>query len=281
MSLRIALATGPAPLEDAFAWAREQGLRELEFSCQHPLNRPPAFDRARIDGLRERAGRDGFRAVLHTDSAVNVAEITPGIRAAVVTHLNGYVDLAAGLGCPVVIVHGGYWFGDDHAARVEQAAHTLALVADHAADLGITLALENMNVLPAEAEIRYLGCTAEEVLQILQGHPALTACVDLGHAHLLPGGAHDFVQAMAGRIGHVQLTDNDGVIDRHLALGAGTLDVGAALNQLEALGYQGQVAIELDSRQDQLTSLKYLAAAGQFTALALEDQAHQAFGVDR
>ncbi|MBT0773975.1 sugar phosphate isomerase/epimerase [Kineosporia sp. J2-2] len=260
MPLRIALATGPQPLEDAFGRVREHGLRELEFSCQHPANRPAAFDGARAARVRAMLGEQGFGAVLHTDSAVNVAEITPGVREAVVAHLTGYVDLAVALGCPVVIVHAGYWFGDDRTARVEQAARTLGAAASYAAGLGVTLALENMNELPAEAEIRYLGCTAEEVLTILDlaASPALTACADLGHANLLPGGASAFVGQLAGRIGHVQLTDNDGVIDDHLALGTGTLDTAAALNALAATGYEGQVAIELDSPQAQALSVAHL-----------------------
>ncbi|WP_460021731.1 sugar phosphate isomerase/epimerase family protein [Kineosporia succinea] len=173
------------------------------------------------------------------------------------------------MGCPVVIVHAGYWFGDDKDARVEQAARTLATAASYARERGITLALENMNELPAEAEIRYLGCTAAEVLTILglAGSPALTACADLGHANLLPGGAVRFVEQLAGHIGHVQLTDNDGVIDHHLPLGEGSLDVAAALNALAATGYEGQVAIELDDPRAQAASLEHLrAVAPRFLA---------------
>ncbi|GLY31614.1 sugar phosphate isomerase/epimerase family protein [Kineosporia sp. NBRC 101731] len=260
MSLQIALATGPSPLEETFPRVAEEGLSGLEFSCQHAANRPERFDAERLTLVADLLDQHDFSAVLHTDSAVNVAEITPGVREAVAEHLTGYVDLAEGLGCPVVIVHGGYWFGDDREARVEQAARTLGRAARYAAERGITLALENMNELPTTAEIRYLGCTADEVLTILDlaDSPALTACADLGHANLLPGGAPAFVEQLKGRIGHVQLTDNDGVIDHHLALGEGTLDVAAALDALAATGYDAQVAIELDSPDAQTRSLTHL-----------------------
>ncbi|MFL1905163.1 hypothetical protein ACJWDR_39565 [Streptomyces tauricus] len=49
----------------------------------------------------------------------------------------------------------------------------------------------------------------------------LTACLNLGHAHLLPDGVTRFLDHVGGRTGHVQITDNDGVSDDHLALGEG------------------------------------------------------------
>ncbi len=122
---------------------------------------------------------------------------------------------------------------------------------------GVTLALENMNVLPAEAEIRYLGCTAAEVREIIDaaGSPALTYCADLGHAHLLPGGVPEFLAAAGSRIGHVQLTDNDGVIDDHLPLGAGTLPLRETLSLLDGGPYRGPIAVELDGAADREASL--------------------------
>src|SRR5699024_8473276 len=88
--------------------------------------------------------------------------------------------------------------------------------------------------------------------------PYLTCCLDLGHAHLLTEGAETFTERFAGRIGHVQLTDNDGVHDQHLALGEGTLDIMTALRQLQRFGYTDGIAIELSDRDKQLRSLKYL-----------------------
>jgi sugar phosphate isomerase/epimerase len=110
--------------------------------------------------------------------------------------------------------------------------------------------------------VRYLGCTADEVEYILDvvDSAQLTCCVDLGHAHLLTEGAEQFTERFAGRIGHVQLTDNDGVHDQHLALGEGTLDVASCFRQLKRLDYTGSIAIELSDRAKQLRSLAYLGS---------------------
>jgi sugar phosphate isomerase/epimerase len=255
--LRLALSTGSGPLEPAFAFAAEHGITELELACQEPENRPHTFDAERIAQVKGLIAEYGAECVLHSDSAVNCAETTPGVREAVVGHLVGYARLAADLGCRTLVVHGGLEFGTTE-GPLAALAETMREAVAAAGDLGVVLAIENMNVLPPEAEIRYLGCTAAEIAAILDAVPGLTACVDLGHAHLLPEGVEGFVAAVAGRIGHVQLTDNDGVHDDHLALGAGTLDVGSALAAVAAAGYGGPVAIELADRSAQLASLAHL-----------------------
>lgn len=257
---RLALSTGTGRLEDAFAFADGLGIRWLELACQEPANQPHTFDRVRVDGVRRLMRSTGIRGVVHTASSVNVAEIVPGVREAVEGYLRQYVELAHNLEVSTVIVHAGFQFDLDVPERISALQTTLGRCAEVAGRLGVTLAIENMNVLPAAAEITYLGCTPDEIGDILDAvdSPFLTACLDLGHAHLLPDGVGRFLDRVGGRIGHVQLTDNDGVVDDHLALGEGTIDVSAALTGLARVGYEGPVAIELASRADQLASLAHL-----------------------
>ncbi|MEV1290762.1 sugar phosphate isomerase/epimerase family protein [Pseudonocardia sp. NPDC049635] len=266
----IGLSSGRGPLESAFAFCAGSGVGGVELACQVPANRPHMFDEMRITGARELADRHGLSRVLHSDSSVNTAESTPVVRDAVRQHLQDYVRLADRLGCPTLVVHAGFHFDADTPDVPRALTDTLREVAELAGELGVTLALENMNVLPPEAEIRYLGTTAAEIAAILDAvsSPALGACLDVGHAHLLPGGVATFVERLSGRISHVQLTDNDGVHDEHLALGAGTLDVAAALDLVAATGYTGMIAIELDDRGAQLRSLAHLRALGLLPAPA-------------
>ena len=257
---QIGLSTGKGPLEDAFEFAKQNGVTWLELACQEPENFPRRFDAERIARVRGLIAEYGMSCVVHSASFVNTAETMPGVREASEEHLKEYVRLTHDLGLEVLIVHAGYHFSlglDEPMAALTQ---TLTGCARLAEELGVQMVLENMNVLPPEAEVLYLGCTTDEVEAILDavGSSHLTSCLDLGHAHLLPEGAASFTERFAGRIGHVQLTDNDGVLDHHLALGAGTLDVAVAFRQLLDAGYQGGIAIELSDREDQLTSLAYL-----------------------
>lgn len=264
MPTRFALSTGSVPLEEAFDFAVTRGITALEFACQELVNQPQTFDSERISRVRTLMDRSGIDGVLHTASSVNSAEIVPSVRVAVEDYLLGYIDLTERLGCSTMIVHGGFYFDLDLEARLDSLCMTLQRCAREAEGRGISLAIENMNVLPVEAEIRYLGCTAAEILAILDAvdSPALTACVDLGHANLLPEGAGEFVDRLSGRIGHVQLTDNNGVIDDHLALGEGTLDIVDVVARVTAGGYSGPVAIELSDRGAQDRSLERLKRLG-------------------
>ena len=257
---RFALSTGSVPLEEAFPFAASRGIRSLEFACQEIVNQPQTFDAQRISGVRSLMDAHGVDGVVHTASSVNAAEIVPGVRAAVEDYLHDYVRLTRALGCDTVIVHAGFSFELDLDARLDGLRQVLESCLRVAEPLGVTLALENMNVLPPEAEIRYLGCSVDEVAAILDriDSPALTSCLDIGHAHLMPGGTAAFIDRFAGRIGHAQLTDNHGVHDEHLAIGEGTLDTADVLARLAAAGYTGQVAVELSDRDAQDRSLAHL-----------------------
>lgn len=257
---QIGLSTGKGPVEGAFEFAAEHGVQWLELACQEPENFPRTFDAERIDRVRQLIERYSMKCVVHSASFVNTAETMPGVREASEEHLKEYIRLTHDLGLEILIVHAGYHFSlglDEPLAALTQ---TLRGCADLAEELGVQMVLENMNVLPPEAEVLYLGCTTDEVAAILDAvdSPSLTCCLDLGHAHLLEEGAKAFAERFAGRIGHVQLTDNDGALDNHLALGDGTLDVAESFEQLLSFGYTGGIAIELSDRQDQLRSLRYL-----------------------
>lgn len=257
---QIGLSTGKVPVEEAFPFAAEHDVRWLELACQEPINFPRTFDAARIERVRGLIEQYQMRCVVHSASFVNTAEIMPGVREASEEHLKEYVRLTRDLGCDTLIVHAGYHFSLGLEEPMAALRQTLSGCAALAEEAGVQMVLENMNVLPPEAEVLYLGCTTDEVAEVLDAvdSPHLTCCLDLGHAHLLPEGARAFTERFAGRIGHVQLTDNDGVHDQHLALGEGTLDLAESFDQLLRFGYTGGIAIELSDREAQLRSLAHL-----------------------
>lgn len=92
------------------------------------------------------------------------------------------------------------------------------------------------------------------------GSTALRACADIGHARLLPGGVTAFVTALGNRIDYVQLTDNDGVVDQHLPLGAGTVDIAEMTAALQSVGHRGPVVVELDDESARRVSIATLRA---------------------
>lgn len=256
----LGFSSGP-DISRALQLASETGVDVVELACQHPGQWPADLDAAARHRIASNASGRHLELVVHSDSAVNVAEQHPLVRASVKEHLREYVELSADVGATRLVVHGGLIFdASGHAAALDATVDTLAATAAAAQNAGVTLVLENMNVL--DSEIGYFGTTAAEVIAILDAvdSPALRACADLGHAHLLPGGISGFVHALAHRIDYVQLADNDGLVDQHLPLGAGTISLATVRSALEAVGFQGPVVVELDDENDRLCSIGALRA---------------------
>lgn len=81
-------------------------------------------------------------------------------------------------------------------------------------------------------------------------------CLDVGHANVYSGVTiQSWIAAWGKRIRHVHLHDNDGKRDQHAALGAGTLNPLATLEELRDVAPDADICIE---SVDAETSLKYL-----------------------
>jgi sugar phosphate isomerase/epimerase len=259
---QLGFAASSGPVERYFPLARRHGLSWLEFSCQNPVNFPQTFDRARIRRVRALVERSGIRCGVHSASFVNTAEIMPTVRKAAEQHLREYVDLTAALGCEYLVVHCGFHFSV-YLDRVRAALYeTMARCVDHAGRRGIPVVIENMNRLPGDSEFQYLGVTVEEYRDLFRRirSPYLGLGLDVAHCELLPGGTLPFVRAFGDRIHSVQLSDNRGRVDEHMAIGEGTIDFRRVLGALRRMDFTGPLIIELFDVPKKLLSLRRLRA---------------------
>jgi sugar phosphate isomerase/epimerase len=267
---QIGFAASSGPVERYFPLARRAGIDWLEFACQHPANFPETFDRARIARVRRLMDRSGLRCGLHSASFVNSAEIMPLVRKAVVADMKAYVDLTKALACEYLVIHMGFHFSV-YLDRVKRALYdTLAEVTEYGERKRIPLVIENMNHMGPASEFRYLGVTTEEFADLFRRirSPYLGLALDAAHGNLLPGGTGRFVRLFGDRIHEVQLSDNRGTIDEHLAAGEGTLDFGALFRQLGAIDYAGPLIIELRDVEAKLRSLAHLRGVLAGTRMA-------------
>ena len=265
---QIGFAASSGPVERYFPIARRERLSWLEFACQHPANFPETFDRTRIARVRRLMDQSGIRCGLHSASFVNSAEIMPLVRKAVVADLKAYVDLARALACEYLVIHMGFHFSV-YLDRVKAALYdTLAEVTEYAELKRVPLAIENMNHMGPTSEFQYLGVTIDEFAHLFRKirSPYLGLALDAAHCNLLPGGTGRFVKVFGNRIREVQLSDNRGVLDEHLAIGDGALDFGALFRQLGAIDYAGPLIIELrdigEKRRSRVRLLDVLSGRG-------------------
>jgi sugar phosphate isomerase/epimerase len=252
---RIGFDAGATKLEDAVAWAASNGFRFLDFNCDSGPNLLSEWPPARARAVRAACDRAGIHIGLHTLSAVNVAETSPLVSEAVDAYLKANIELAARLGCEWVIVHGGYHFSGDAAARERASVERLKRAVGVAEQSGATLLLENLNKEPEHAEIHYLAHNVEEcrryfgAIRSERFRWAFTA----NHSHLVPEGIGGFLDEFgASRIGEVRLADNTGEYEVHLNPGQGTIDFRALFRRLEASGYRRHYSMAFGTLQDKL-----------------------------
>jgi sugar phosphate isomerase/epimerase len=188
---RIGFDAGSMRLEEALAWAVTHGFHYVDFNADRPPNRLDTWDAARLRAVREQCAQHNIHLGLHTLSAVNVAEFSPFVSEAVDVYLRANIDFAQRLGCAWMIVHAGYHFSSNIAARREAALEHLQRAVAHAEPAGVRLLLENLNFEPDDAEVHYLGHTVEECRYyfdaIASAHFGWAFTVN--HAHLVPEGS--------------------------------------------------------------------------------------------
>ncbi|PYN88798.1 MAG: sugar phosphate isomerase/epimerase [Candidatus Rokuibacteriota bacterium] len=208
---------GRRRLEDGLAWAAANGVHYvdmcLEGAPDHPNpNAPATWTAAREAALRATCERHRIHLGLHSASAVNVAE-TSLLADAAEQYLETYIDLGGRLGAEWIVVHGGYHFTGDYAARRAAGIERLQRAAALAERAGARLLLENLNREPEHAEIRYLAHNLEECREYFGRiqSPSLGWAFTVNHAHLVPEGIDGFLDAMdLGRCGEVRVADSHG-----------------------------------------------------------------------
>jgi sugar phosphate isomerase/epimerase len=150
------------------------------------------------------------------------------------------VELALGVGAPVVVVHPPYRWQTAYRSWVDERLSAVA------AERGVRIAVENM--FPLRVRGRSIArFHARQSLEDLEGFPDVT----LDTSHLAVAGL-DPVQTLSrlgDRLAHVHLSNNAGKgWDSHLPLDQGVLDLGRFLEALATRGFEGAISLEIDLR---------------------------------
>ena len=244
--------SGPSPLERALEQAVELGFTRVDFNADKPEDYPATFTPERIAAVRRLAERHGLTIGIHTLSAINMAEITPVLHAAIDRYLLDTFDLAQALGCAYVICHGGYHFGGDREARLRTAIDRMQRAAEWAEKRGIDIYFENHNTEPDEAEIHYMPRDVAETRLFFDAvrSPRFKWAFNVGHAHLVPDGLDGFLDAFGvENIGQVRLNDTHGRYEEHLLPGEGIVDFRRVFRELTRRGYTGPFTLDFGDAQ--------------------------------
>ncbi len=189
-------------------------------------------------------------------SDLNLASLNQPIWDETVRQMKSCLDLASSF-ARLAVVHPGHL--SPLGMQMPDAAWTqnilgLQKICDHAQDLGMRIAVENMVNIPA-----LLGRRPEEIRGIIEtvDRENLGFILDVGHANT-NGNVEQFLE-LKDLVIHAHVHDNHGERDEHLPVGNGTVPWSKVAMALA--DYQGRIVTEsrsLDEGQRSLRRLKKL-----------------------
>jgi sugar phosphate isomerase/epimerase len=149
-------------------------------------------------------------------------------------------DMAARLGCDVVVVHPPFRWQRDYARRfIEGISHLEA-------STGVQFAVENM--YPWRASRRELQAYMPGWNPV--GHDFANVTVDLSHSATAGSDPVEMARELGRRLRHVHLADGSGSAkDEHLVPGRGNQPCADFLQLLADQAFDGTVVIEINTRR--------------------------------
>jgi sugar phosphate isomerase/epimerase len=209
-------------------FAVDHGFQGLELSSYHFW--PERLRADDIDRLRAGLKQNSMRLAIHArHRGISFGAHDAGLRQRFVEELQATVRFAADLGGDVVVAHVGDIVPPaQHAPGAEQsmrqeafelAVDSFARCAPIAADCGVRICVENVQLRPNEVITSFA-----DHLRLVDsvGHAAVVCALDTGHAHV-NGGIQACIQAFGPRLQHIHLHDNHGDKDEHLEIGKGAI----------------------------------------------------------
>lgn len=152
------------------------------------------------------------------------------------------VAVASELGAPVVSLWSGMLpAGTDEVIGWQRLLDGLPPVLESAERAGVSLGFE-----PEPGMLVDNIAAFRRLASLLDDHPRLGMTLDIGHCQCLePAPPAECVRAAADRLVHVQIEDMRRGAHDHLMFGEGEIDFPPVLTALNAVGYEGLVAVEL------------------------------------
>lgn len=122
----------------------------------------------------------------------------------------------------------------------------------------LKLAVENM-IFPHE-----FFRTPADLKNLLQAINAsnVGVCLDVGHATAAQQDWEEFFQTLGNSIFHLHLHDNNGSVDEHLPVGAGSINYEGFIQKIETYGFSGAITLEYKVEQNPFLVLNNSALSG-------------------
>ncbi len=230
-------------LDEIEAFAR-LGFDYLELAMDPPMAHHSTLSSARAAITRALRVND-LGLICHLPTFLSTADLTESLRRASVTEMHRSLDVAADLGAKKVVLHPSMAGG--MGAFILETVNAFAFeflseMVTAAKCLDITICLENM--FPRNR----FGVEPDDFEAIFKVFPSLMLTLDTGHANIDDRRGRrlkSLVSRFGERIYHLHVSDNQGKLDDHLAVGQGTVKFEDLVQRLKSAGYDGTVTLEV------------------------------------
>lgn len=241
-----------APILTEIARAAQMGFDFLELTIEAPGAAPESTD---WPAVRAALTDQGLRVVAHAAPYLPLNNPSPVVRQAALDELRRCLDIAHLIGAPFCTTHFVGWPGFlTEEVGYEYYKQAYLLLLRHGAAQGVEVTLENSP--DNRHQLKYFR-------EIFFRLPELKLTFDIGHGNVNTARSmtRDYLFALADRLVHVHISDNDGAADDHLPFGAprqGAIKLKHELQMLRDFRFDGTLTLEIFGHERWLVASREL-----------------------
>ena len=204
-------------MEEIETFAR-LGFDYLELAMDPPMAHHQMIAEQQ-SAIAESLKRHNLGLICHLPTFLSTADLAERIRQASLEEMLNSLEVAAQLGAEKVVLHPSMVFGMGGYVLDSVKEHALSFISamvQAAQRLEITICLENM--MPRNM----LGVDCQYFEEIFTTFPSLKLTLDTGHANMGDPDGHrlnELSKRFGKRLGHIHVSDNQGIYDDHLPVG--------------------------------------------------------------
>lgn len=238
--MQLGFVTNPhQSLATEIAWAAHNGFTLLDLALEVPAAAPESVNWAEVKAT---VAAHGLQVIGRAATYLPLDNPAPFVRQAALDEARRALDATAALGATLCTIRFAGWPAHlDERTGYEYYRQLLGVLLKHGQALGVAVALENS---PHNAhQLKYFR-------EIFQRLPDLKLVYQIGHGNVqtMQSMTREYLFALADRLVHVRISDNDGVHNLYLPLGAtanGGLNLLRELQTLRSFRYDGTIALEM------------------------------------
>lgn len=238
--MQLGFVTNPRQsLATEIAWAADNGFALLDLALEAPAAAPESVKWAEVKAaVTDR----GLRVIGRAATYLPLDNPAPLVRQAALDEARRALDATATLGATLCTLRFGGWpVHLDERTGYEYYRQLLGMLIKHGQAQGVAVALENS---PHNAhQLKYFR-------EIFQRLPDLKLVYHVGHGNVqtMQSMTREYLFALADRLAHIRMSDNDGQHNLYLPLGAaaiGGLTLLRELQTMRSFRYDGTIALEV------------------------------------